>query len=473
MVMQEGGTGPLPCSASGSRGHQPGSSSLGDGPVGPAAFWALVLAYMPLRLWLATLPGYVLDLDFYKRCAIGVARFGWAMAYEVTDFDYPPLFLYILQPIGTIRAWLEGDAAMDSPFFTFMIKGPSVVFDLLIAWILFRLVSGGLWGHGKTARGWARLAALAYLWNPAVLWSAGYSGYPDQIHTAFALAALALAAHERWTGSGAMLGLGGLMKPLVAPLVPLLGLLALLRARYRGLAGVALGGFGVAVVAFLPWILTGRAATTVERVLFDLNAMPYTTVQAHNLWWMLGARPAGVPLIGPLTPTVIGLAAFGIVLTALLLRSRNWILAPGKPSSEFAFRLFLLAAALSAAFFFLTTHLHENHLFLTLALLLCVAGRDPTLAWLAVGCSVALLLNVALYDLDLPYLLPLGLSAESTVIDPIYSRPFTWPQLIGGFFNAALVGAVTLEACVAVWRRGGALQEATPPAAADINLARA
>jgi hypothetical protein len=450
------------------------SSSPGDGPVGPTAFWALILVYLPLRLWLATLPGYAPDLDYYKRGAIGAARFGMALAYEMTDFDYPPLFLYVLYPIGTLGLWLAGDGAMQSPLFTFMIKAPYLVFDLLVAWMILRLVSSGLWGPARAGGGWARLAALAYLWNPALLWATGYSGFPDQIHTGFALLALALVARQRWAYSGAMLAAGGLMKPLIAPLVPLLGLLAMLRARLRGVVAVTAAGLGVAIVAFLPWVLTGRGMRTVRQVLLDFDIMPHTTVHAHNLWWMLGGpQPANTPLIGPLTPTVIGLGMFGLALAALMLRSRAWILAPGKPTSEFASRLFTLAAAVSALYFFLTTHLHENHLFLTLGLLLCVAGRSRGLVWLTAGCSVSLLLNMALHDLELPYLLPLGLSAESPVFGSIFDRPFTWLQLIGGSLNAALVGAVTLGSCVAVWRLGAASDPPLAPAGMPVPQRRA
>jgi hypothetical protein len=466
--MQAGGEASRPPEARVSRadgGSAPPSNCPGEGPIGPAVFWALVLVYLPLRLWLATVPGYVLDLDFYARAATGAARWGWTMAYEMTEFDYPPLFLYVLRPIGSFLLELDGGDVTSSRLIALSIKGPSLVFGLLIAWMLYRLVSSGLWGSAKTGRGWARLAALAYLWNPAVLWAEGYSGFPDQIHTAFALVALALVLQERWAYSGAMLALGGLMKPLVAPLVPLLALLALLRARYRGLVGVTVGGFGIAILVFSPWILAGSATTTLRHVLLDFNVMPYTTVQANNLWWLLGGpQPSDASLIGPLTPTVIGLGMFGLVLGALLMRSRHWILEPRSPTRDFGSRLFLLAAATSAAFFFLTTHLHENHLFLTLALLVCVAGRDRVVTWLTVGCTVALLVNVALYDLDFPYLLPLGLSAESPFFNAIFGRPFTWLQLIGGTLNAVLVAAVTFGSCLAVWRLGEGSDPAPSPA---------
>jgi hypothetical protein len=95
-------------------------------------------------------------------------------------------------------------------------------------------------------------------------------------------------------------------------------------------------------------------------------------------------------------------------------------------------------------FFFVSTHMHENHLFQALPLLLAVAGRSRALAWLAAGCSIAILLNTTLHDPWLPYALPGFLSAESGVLDPHLHRPFTWLQRIGSLSNTLLVASLAL-----------------------------
>ena len=71
-----------------------------------------------------------------------------------------------------------------------------------------------------------------------------------------------------------------------------------------------------------------------------------------------------------------------------------------------------------------------------------MAGRSRALAWLAVGCSVAILLNTTLHDPWLPYALPGFLSAESGTLDVHLDRPYTWLQRIGSFLNTLLVAGV-------------------------------
>ncbi|NIR60752.1 MAG: hypothetical protein GWO02_15215 [Gammaproteobacteria bacterium] len=115
-------------------------------------------------------------------------------------------------------------------------------------------------------------------------------------------------------------------------------------------------------------------------------------------------------------------------------------------------RLITLATAVTMSFFLLSTHMHENHMFLAIPLLLAVAGRHPLLLRLAVGASVAVFVNMVLHDLKLPYALPGPLSAPSPVHEPFYGRPLTWLQLVGSFLNTLLVTAVTAGCVWVAWR---------------------
>ena len=105
-----------------------------------------------------------------------------------------------------------------------------------------------------------------------------------------------------------------------------------------------------------------------------------------------------------------------------------------------------------AAFFFLSTHMHENHLFMAMPLLIAVAGRDARLARLAGLCSLAVFLNMVLHDPDLPQLLPGILSRPTSIIDPHFLVPYTWLQVVGSFLNSLLVGWVAGRACFLAWK---------------------
>jgi len=430
-------------------------------PVPRRVFLLLLALYLPLRLGLALLPGYANDVEQYKRWALHIARNGAPKTYEASDVDYPPVFPLVLGGAGELYLLVHpvppADAVSADPLLTFLVKSPHLIADLLLGALLWFLVGRlGYWGAACRDPGWGRLAALLYLWNPMVLWGSAYWGQPDGAHSLLALAALAALASHRFAASGALLAAAGLTKPLAAPLVPLYAVATALRGRLRGLMLVGLGGLAVGLLAFLPFLFGGRLLHVLRRVLIDVEAMPFTSVNGHNLWWILGGwRPANAPLLAGVTAKEIGLTLFLAAYAALLARAWSWMRRRESAPTEYGSRLVLTAAALSCAFFALSTHMHENHLFMAVPFLLAVAGRDGRLLLLAALASLAAFLNMTLHDPLLPQALPGVLAAPSGVIDPHLGHPYTWLQLLGSFANAVLVLGVSAAAYVAAWRSYG------------------
>lgn len=434
--------------------------SLMMGPVPRRTFWWLLAAYLVLRVYLATLPGYVDDIDWYKRWALATATSGLSAAYETTNVDYPPFMLYPMYLVGKIYLMFDPDltteAVRNSTLFTALVKSPNVVFDLVSGGLLFWLVGrGGLWGRSLADPGWGRLVALLYLWNPAVLWGSGYWGQPDAILGALSLAALGALGFARTSVAGALLSAAVLTKPLAAPLVPLMAWGTAATRGFKGLLSLGIGGLAAALVVFLPFLLTGRLSSVLAKVLADIETMPFTSINAHNLWWILGPwRDANATVLVVLTPKLIGLLLFGAAYAALLMRLNGRVRQAAKDPGEYCSLIFLISAAVSSSFFFLSTHLHENHLFLAVPLLLGVAGRSRQLALLALGCSLAVFLNMILHDLELPYHMPSFLGGSSGVMDPYLGRPYTWMQLVGSYLNTLLVAVVAGGTYLAAWKVG-------------------
>jgi hypothetical protein len=428
-------------------------------PVPRGVFIGLLVAYVLCRLYLAVLPGYTEDVERYKEWAVGTAINGLGTAYAgAIGVDYPPMFLYPLYVAGKVYLAFEPAGAQgkvrDSTFLTLLVKLPHLLFDLLLGGLLWWLVGrGGLWGESRTGEGWGRLAALLYLWNPAVLWDSAYWGQPDGIHSFLALAALAALGLDRAAASGALLSAAALTKPLAAPLVPLLAWAAAARSGLRGFVLAGLGGLAAAVVAFQPFLLSGNLVQALSQVLLDVEAMPNTSANAHNLWWLLGPwRDANATVLGILTPKLIGLTLFGIAYLGLVWRFHRRLRSGEMDDGQYRAQLFLVGSAVVCSFFFFSTHLHENHLFLALPLLLVVAGRRSSLAWLAAGCSVAIFLNGFLHDAELPHRLPSILGSISSVTDPHMHRPYTWLQLVGSNLNSLFVALVAGGVYIAAWR---------------------
>src|SRR5207247_5903208 len=116
----------------------------------------------------------------------------------------------------------------------------------------------------------------------------------------------------------AFLALSALMKPLGLPYFPLLLVFSVMFCGVRGAAVGMSAALLVGVVIFSPFLGHGDAVEVFKRVLTDIGAMPFTSSNAHNLWWLIGAwYYSEAPWIGPLTPTHIGLIFFVLSYAAL------------------------------------------------------------------------------------------------------------------------------------------------------------
>ena len=424
-----------------------------------ALFWVLFAAYIVVRGGFLGVLGYEVDVNQYKEWALGSGLHGLPSAYERTSVDYPPVSLTVF--------WLVGKAfVLSQPPFgpgpisveivpTWWIKFPHLVFDLLLGALLYRIVAvRRLWGsRSHKAAGHGRLAALCYWWNPAVLFGSAYWGQLDALHALLVVGSIAALGGDRLIVSAACLAAAGLSKPLAAPLVPLLVFAAALRRGFRGVVVAGASGLAVAILAFSPFWATGRGWAAVERVFFDLGIMPYTSLNAHNFFWLWGAwQPANEPWLGPLSPSMLGLGLFGLVLVVLLALNGSWFRRASGSSYEAG--LFVIAAATVASFFFFSTHMHENHLFLAVPLLIAVAGRSPRLAALAGAASVAVFMNEFLHDPEIPLGLPGFLSATSKAVDPHMGRPYTVLQVLGSLANTFLVAVIVLGTAAEALRLG-------------------
>lgn len=195
----------------------------------------LVLGYALLRWVMLLNPGYVADMNAYKRWALRASQEGIGRVYATSDMDYPPLYAWILAPVGTVYGWIEPRATQvwtnpeasiavaGSKFLNLLIKLPPLLFDLGIGWLLFRLGRyadaqrrGASSGTGREAQApgsanrsgsppgnarrgaslpgrrrlpWSFILPAAYLLNPVVIIDVAYWGQADSIHSFFVLAA--------------------------------------------------------------------------------------------------------------------------------------------------------------------------------------------------------------------------------------------------------------------------------------------
>ena len=397
---------------------------------------AIGVAYVALRTSPPMLAGYEADVRAYIRWFDMIAQGGLRNVYERSDFDYPPLYAYLLWVFAKGQALL-GRLAIGTPTLSppMVIRFWPFLADLAIAWMLARVGRAAEQSAAATAMAtavsgnrprpaWGWILPALYLLNPAVLFDTGYWGQSDSIHSAFVLAAfLALGANragfvraggaERgfpaWVG-WVLLSLGALMKPVALPYFPLLLALSMV---WHGTRSTLLG-MATSLVTFiagcLPFMLRKEPMVFIEQLVMDVGSMPFTSCNAHNVWWILGPwRPANETWLGPVSATDVGHVLFAICLLAILVRA--WTIALRRDLS--LAEGLGLAAVLGVGFFLFSTHMHENHLFTAVPLVLPLAvlpwangpARTRTALWIIAGVSIGAFINMLAHD---PWLMTHG-----------------------------------------------------------------
>jgi len=328
--------------------------------------WMAIL----VRTALLLLPGHPVDVGTFQAWALRLAEVGPTRFYASVGFvDYTPGYLLVLWPIGRlIRLFPMAGPALA--------KLPPLLADFAVAALLARL------GGARAAR-W-------YLWNPAVLVAGALWGQAESVAVAWLLGGWWMLVHGRIPEAAALFGFAGLTKPQYA----LALLLAAVWAARTGLlhggnAVRALGVCGAAVV--LPSLLFGLTPMTLlALVVRAAGVYPYGSVNALNLWYLLGFnwKPDTTPVLG--VPAALwGQSLVGFV--GLVVLWRCW-------RAEEVGTVWGATALLFCSVFALGTRMHERYLFPALPFLLLAWARGRASRGVCVLVSVALLGNL-LYGL--------------------------------------------------------------------------
>ncbi|MFH1145007.1 MAG: hypothetical protein V1774_10730 [Candidatus Eisenbacteria bacterium] len=433
-----------------------------NGNRAPRLLPLLLVALFILRWWLGTLEGYAPDLTAYKQWALVAGTEGIHTVFDRSSYDYPPLYAYLLAPIGQLYAWLAPGAVAefsrtrffgDSALFSLLIKLPPLAFDILIAFLLGTLaLRFGVWSRISNRGGW--LPALVYLFLPPVLFDSGYWGQPDAVHTFSIFLGLTLILVGKPELGWVAAALACMMKPLAVPFLPLLALATLVRSGWRRLFTGGLAALATCGLLLLPFLLSGRGGLVYQQLFQDLDLMAFTSVNGHNLWWLIAPwQPADKPWLGPLTPTHVGLALLGIAYVLILAgiwraeRSQlghGSIIARGSQPLSCQQHWYIAGAAVAFAFFMFSTHMHENHLFSSLPFLVLIAGMGGRWLTLCLLASIGMLINMVFHDLTLGETLLQHVGGPSSFFHPDihrYLSRFEWTVIN---VNSAFLFVLTL-----------------------------
>jgi hypothetical protein len=407
------------------------------------ALIVLLLGGLALRLTIAYVlfpsSGFESDIASYTSWALTLGQHGPGGFYANAGFsDYPPGYLYLLWPIGLLAQGM----ADPSGFAAGLVKLPPILLDLAVGYVLYRLVLGWLW-PGRRAETVALAAAALYVFNPVSFYDSALWGQSDAAGALVMLLGLAALIRGNSEGAASLAVLAALVKPQFGVvLLPLVAFVLLKRHLVRPGSGPRHAPWGPRPLSgWLPTqqgpvrLLTAALAALltflvlalpfgmgpweyVDRMLGTAGGYSYLTVNAFNVWALVGAggNPSlaaspltwsddTLPLLGPLPGVAVG--------AALLVGGFLWGTVRGALRDD-RWTLIAALAFLAIAFFVLPTRVHERYIFPAIALLplLAAVSRRWALALLlvSVGAFVNLhaILTVPLYGTDNVSGLPLG-----------------------------------------------------------------
>ncbi len=423
------------------------------------ALVVLLLAGLALRLTIAYVlfpaSGFESDVGLYASWAATMAEHGPAGFYANAGFsDYPPAYLYLLWLVGAlVPAGGAGD----------LIKLPPMVLDIGVGYLIYRLVRGWTWPGGRSET-LALAAAALYLFNPVSFYDSALWGQTDAAGALVVLLGVAALIRGNSEGAAALAATAALVKPQFGVvLIPLVLFVLLKRHLVRPGSGPRRRPWApAALAAWLarqqgwPRLLTAFAAAWVaflmvalpfgmgpleylERMFGTAGQYGYLTVNAYNMWALLGVAGAPslaeafnwvedtLPLLGPIPGVAVGAALlvggflWGSVRAAV--RDDRWT-------------LIVAATLLAAAFFILPTRVHERYIFPVVALM-------PLLAVVQRRWAVALLLLSVGAFINLHGVLTL----------PLYGSPNVETLPAGELFRSGPVIALSalLQTSVGLW----------------------
>ena len=369
----------------------------------PERLWVLLAAALLARIAAAVLHrGYPTDVNCFLTWSERVFRTGLSGFYSPDYFcDYPPGYMYVLWAVGALRTLLG--ATGDTPDAWLLMKLPSILADVAACALIWNTAEEKWGGRDALA------VTLLYALGPAVLLDSAVWGQADGLLSLLVALTFCFAARERWTGAMLLYAVAVLVKPQALLFAPL-GLFALVwsvsqteekrrTVAEREAAWGLVGALALFVALAMPFARTQTSEIFPEaphwlqpllwigeKYLGTLGSYSYYTVNACNLWDLLGFN--WVP-IGPGAARIAGWAAY-----ALAFLFAFWMYARTKNPR----RIFLIGACALSCMFCFGLKMHERYLFPALLMLLLAYAedRDARVSLAAVTLGLAQTLNIGL-----------------------------------------------------------------------------
>ncbi len=334
----------------------------------PTFPWMAFFLILLFRLILAlTTRAFPADMGCWSAWGDRLMEVGPSAFYSADYFcDYPPTYLYVLGFLAKINSFLPQNEMIQH----FILRLPALVCDLLLFVFLLQF------GEKQTSKKNAEYTALLFALSPIFWLDSAVWGQIESVLLLFLLLAFGAILNNRFSLSMVFYVLAILIKPQALLLGPIF-LLALLETKslstFLKAALSALGVFYLVIIPFAPaWqndsglsmlLHTLDPVWIIEKYLATLSSYQYFTVNAFNLYGLLGLNWVSLnqgnlsSFLSVLNYVIIGLGVLGCIYLYYKIEE--------KPSKLFLSSYFILGFLYTFAF-----KMHERYILLPILFLL-------------------------------------------------------------------------------------------------------
>lgn len=303
----------------------------------------LISLGLTARLVLAFLPGFSIDMNDWFAWSIRLSTFNFAQFYSKDVFtDYTPGYLYILSLLGFLKKILF----IPDNIFYLLLKMPALICDLIIGLFIYKEVKKNISPRV------AALALILILFNPAVIFNSSIWGQIDSILTLFMLITIIALKNNKLILSSIMFGIALLIKPQAIALAPLMSFFLINHFKLPNILKLTTPGLLTIFILAFPFFPNNTVFNLVQHILDTAGEYPYTSLNAYNLWGVVGFWVPDNMLWNSLSYQNIGIILFG----------SYWIIL-GCFYFQRKLSIYALAVLAALGFFFLPTRVHERYLY--------------------------------------------------------------------------------------------------------------
>lgn len=314
---------------------------------------ALLLIGLTVRLLLLLLPGFKIDVNDWFAWAVRLDHFNFSQFYSKEVFtDYSPGYLYILALLGFLKSLFR----LSDATFYLLLKFPATISDLIISLLVYKEVQKYI--SSKIAL----LGFVLVLFNPAIIFNSSIWGQIDSILALLMLAVIIMLKRGNLILSSVFFGLALMVKPQALVVIPILIIFLVTKFSFTNLTKLILPSFVIILILAFPFFPKQTLASLVQHTINTTTEYPYTSLNAYNLWGIVGFWINDGTMWNNFSYQVLGHILFiGFIVI------NNYFFFKKRLS------LYALSALLTLGFFFLPTRVHERYLYPTLIFLIILA----------------------------------------------------------------------------------------------------